>query len=580
MKQITLFDITENDNQFYPTPKSFLNRICEDFAAELISFRKNHQYDIKVLEPSAGKGDIADYLKSWGHYGYDGKPRCDVECIELDVNLRALLKGKDYPVIHDDFLSFRTYTKYDLIFMNPPFENAEHHLMKAITMQEKFGGRVLCILNAETLRNLCTRSRAELAKKLIDINATVKYYSDAFLAEDCERKTAVEVAVVWAELYAPESLYNSKVFEELDEAQQIEMEAEETQEQKALITMGLGWVSAMVMQYNEQVNAAMAFFKEYTAFTAKYNTRYEEIEGDSTKYNKTFSLKIWGEESTDINHYLEVTRRLYWKSVFDNPKFSGRLTSRLKEDLRSRLDEMRKYDFTEKNILLLLEENMHATVKGIEEEILSLFDKFTQHAQYDGCDNVHYYNGWKTNSAHKLNSKIIIPFYGAWKAETRYKLHGTGYGAYCTKDGYEYHLDAYSAFKTLSDMSMTLNYLSKGICELEDMERLEFIIKKHFDRGNARNIETEHFILTFYKKGTCHLKFKNQDLLDKFNLFASQRKGWLPPSYGKKSYKEMSEEEQQIVNEFQGEARYNEIMKNKSAYIIEANQLALLASGQ
>lgn len=578
MTQLTVFDIPTQDNQFYPTPKSFLNRICEDFREELKCFRHEHKYDIKVLEPSAGKGDIADFLKSWGDYRFISTPSCDVECIEIDPNFRALLKGKDFPVVYDDFLTFRTYTRYDLIFMNPPFENADKHLMKAISMQEKYGGRVLCILNAETLRNLCTRSRIELAKKLSDINATVKYYSDAFLADDCERKTAVEVAVVWADVLAPESIFNSKVFEELDKAQEIEAEAEETREEKALIGMGLDWIRAEVMQYNEQVKAAISFFKEYVAFTSRYNERYAEYEGETHRYNKPFSLEIWGKKDGDINHYLEVTRRIYWQHIFNHPKFSGKLTNRMRDDLNSRLDEMRKYDFTEKNILLLLEENMRATVRGIEEEILSLFDDFTKHAQYDGCCNVHYYNGWKTNSAHKLNSKIIIPFYGAWKQEAKYKVNGTGYGAYCTRDGYEYKLDEYKAFRKLSDMSKTLNFLAHGICGLEDMEHLGIVIKNNFDRGNARNIETEHFVLTFYKKGTCHLKFKNQDLLDKFNLFASQRKGWLPPCYGKKTYAEMDEEEKQIIDDFQGKDRYDEIISNKAAYIVGTEQMMLLAN--
>ncbi len=578
MKQLRIFEISENENQFYPTPKSFLDRISEDFHQEIRCFKNEYKYDIKVLEPSAGKGDIAKYLKKYGDYDFRAFPRCDVECIEIDPNFRAMLKGEDFPVIHDDFLSFNTYTKYDLIFMNPPFANADKHLLKAIAIQEKFGGRVLCILNAETLRNLHTNTRLELSKKLSDLNATVKYYSDAFLADDCERKTAVEVAVVWVDVPAPESIFNSKVFEELDKAKEIKIDTEETEEQKQLVRMGLDWIKAAVMQYNEQVNAAISFFKEYIAFSSKYNERYAEFENQS-RYNQAFSLKIWGEENADLNHYLEVTRRIYWKTLFDNPNFSGKLTNRLREDLHSRLNDFRKFDFTEKNILLLMEENMKATVRGIEEEILSLFDKLTRHAQYDGCDNVHYYNGWKTNSAHKLNQKIIIPFYGVWKQEARYKVHGTGYGLYCTKNGYEYHLDEREAYRTLSDMSKTLNFLANGICELQDDERLLFLLQSNFKRENAKNIETEHFVLTFYKKGTCHLKFKNQDLLDKFNMFASQRKGWLPPSYGKKAYEDMTEEEQQTINEFQGKERYKEILRNKSAFIVEPEQIMLLSSG-
>ena len=577
----SVVNYTEKDNQFYPTPKSFLEQICTDFYKEIKSFNENHQYDIKVLEPSAGKGDIADYLKNnWGHYSFSNTPRVDIECVELDTNLRAILKNKEYPVVYDDFLTFNTYTKYDLIFMNPPFEDGDKHLLKAISMQEKMGGKILCILNAETLRNLCTRSRTELFKKLTDLNATVKFYENAFCSADAERITSVEVAVVWLNILAPESLFNSKVFEELDRAQELEEEQYETEEQKALIRMGMDWIKAAVSQYNEQIKAAVSFFKEYISFTAKYNQRYAEVAGESWRYTRPFSLEIYGEKDNSINRYIEITRRMYWKQLFDNPLFSGKLTSRLRNELSSRLDEFSKYDFTEKNVLILMEENLRATARGIEEELLSLFDRFTKHAQYDGCENIHYYNGWKTNSAHRLNSKIIIPFYGAWKSEPNYVFHSTGHGGYCTKKGYTYHLDYRETIYTLTDMSKTLNYLANGVCGVENMDLLEGTIKKNFERGNAKNIETEYFILTFYKKGTCHLKFKNQALLDKFNLFASQRKGWLPPSYGKKHYNQMNQEEQTIIDEFQGKERYEQIMQNKSAYIVEASNLMMLANGE
>lgn len=574
----SVVNYTEHDNQFYPTPKSFLKQICDDFSKEIKSFQDDHQYDIKVLEPSAGKGDIADYLKkNWGQYSYSCTPHVDVECVELDTNLRAVLKDKGYPVVYDDFLAFNTYTKYDLIFMNPPFADAEKHLLKAISMQEQMGGKILCILNAETLRNLCARSRTELAMKISDYKGKVRFYENAFCSEDTERKTAVEVAVVWLDILAPESLFNSKVFDELDRAQAIETEAPETEEQKALIRCGMEWIKAAVRQYNEQIKAAVSFFKEYVAFTSKYNVRYVEAECDSWRYTHPFSLEIYGEKDDSINRYIEVTRRMYWKNLFDNPLFSGKLTSRLRSELSSRLDEFSKYDFNEKNVLILMEENMKATVRGIEQEILDLFDRFTKHAQYDGCENVHYYNGWKTNSAHRLNKKIIIPFYGVWEASARYV--GTNFYN-MRKAGYEYRLDLEHAYHTLSDMSMTLNYLSNGICNLENAVLLRRELKENFDRGNAKNIETQHFILTFYKKGTCHIKFKNQDLLDKFNLFASQRKGWLPPSYGQKHYDQMTEEEQAIIEEFQGKERYEQIMQNKSAYIVEASTLMMLASGE
>ena len=81
-----------------------------------------------------------------------------------------------------------------------------------------------------------------------------------------------------------------------------------------------------------------------------------------------------------------------------------------------------------------------------------------------------------------------------------------------------------------------------------------------------------------YKKGTAHLVFKDLDLLEKFNLFACQKKGWLPPTYGKKRYKDMSAEEKAVVDSFQGKAKYEEIMARADYYLnAGANQMMLNA---
>ena len=64
--------------------------------------------------------------------------------------------------------------------------------------------------------------------------------------------------------------------------------------------------------------------------------------------------------------------------------------------------------------------------------------------------------------------------------------------------------------------------------------------------------------------------------LKKFNIFGSQHKGWLPPSYGKKAYKDMTVEEKAIINEFEGEKEYNKVISNKEYYLFDGSNLNLL----
>jgi hypothetical protein len=100
-------------------------------------------------------------------------------------------------------------------------------------------------------------------------------------------------------------------------------------------------------------------------------------------------------------------------------------------------------------------------------------------------------------------------------------------------------------------------------------------IERANDLQSFRNIDFHYFTATFYKKGTCHITFTNKALLDKFNIFGSQRKGWLPPSYGKRSYSDMSQEERSVVDEFQGEEEYHHVFSNRSEYIVENSKLLL-----
>ena len=116
------------------------------------------------MEPSAGKGDIAEYVKEairCHRYRYDAQ----IDCIEKDRQLRSLLEGKGFHVIHDDFLTYQGQFHYNLIIMNPPFADGDRHLMKALEIQ-KYVGSVLCILNAETIEHPYSNLRKALLQKL------------------------------------------------------------------------------------------------------------------------------------------------------------------------------------------------------------------------------------------------------------------------------------------------------------------------------------------------------------------------------------------------------------------------------
>ena len=183
-------------NEFYPTPETLLEKVFAGVNWSKVS---------TVLEPSGGKGDMADYILQAAGRGYH---KVDVDCIEIDPNLRSVLKGKGFRVIHDDFLTFQTYKQYDLIAMNPPFSNGEEHLLKDLELQ-KNGGYIICILNAETIRNPYTLKRKELVRRLE--GAAIEFLQQEFT--QAERKTEVEIAVV--KIQIPKKKQESRIFTEL-----------------------------------------------------------------------------------------------------------------------------------------------------------------------------------------------------------------------------------------------------------------------------------------------------------------------------------------------------------------------------
>ena len=91
-------------------------------------------------------------------------------------------------------------------------------------------------------------------------------------------------------------------------------------------------------------------------------------------------------------------------------------------------------------------------------------------------------------------------------------------------------------------------------------DELRAALKAAEESGQTRNIQLHYFKVTFYKKGTAHIEFTNTDVLKSFNLYAGQKKGWLPPTYGKKNYHDMPAADRKVVDSFEGEESYTDTL--------------------
>lgn len=521
----------ENYTNFYPTPDELLLKILpiEDL------------YGKKILEPSAGKGNIVSFINE---HGYNYKS-AQIDCIEINPELRATLKGKEYTVVYDDFLSFSTYKRYDYIIMNPPFDKGAEHLLKALDLQKR-GGKVICILNAETLRNPYNNIRKDLTIQLMKYNADIEYMQGEFTS--AERTTDVEIAVVKVDIPAEKQV---SVFLN-------EMIAAKTVEGKPIDEVtdlaDADYLSAAVLHYQIEMEAGLKLIHEYKAMVP-------HIMGTLDKDNKYDSpiieIKVAGKDAGYIdteNVFVEKVRMKYWNALFADPRFTKAMTSDLREKYRDQLNQLTSIEFNYHNIKELQIQMMSGLKTGIEETILKLFDElsFTYSWMPESGNNIHYYNGWATNKAYFVNSKVILPARAFDQIFKKMRVAG------------------YEIINKFSDMELAFNYLAGcpgayvGVGSVLDCAE---------KTGQTKGIECKYFNLTFYKKGTVHIVIKDEELLKKLNIFGGKGKNMLPPSYGKKHYNEMSPEEQAVVNDFDGsEVAYEKVISNPAAYLYSADE--------
>lgn len=435
---------TFNDlKEFFPTPPELVAKmICN------IRFKS----DCSVLEPSAGSGNIAKFIvisndclnSSWCFRNYEGgnidekcrqiilndaveryyreekrrqeneyyvfpNSRINIDCVEQDKNLQLILKDYDFNVVGDDFLKFSTSKMYDYIIMNPPFSNGDEHLMKAIRLAEKNGGsQIVCLLNAETIRNPYSQSRVQLKEILDNYGATYEYVQDAF--KNAERNTDVEVVIIkvtipnlrkyefdWSKLNEG---IDDLAFEIPDECNELVIDDK---------------LKQPVIQYQCEIELGKKLFFEYYSIKDKISHQFANEDDPlySIKSEPIISLKVGKNDLADkyttfsevVNAYVEEVRYKYWYELLHKPFFMEGLPSSAKEEYFNEIQKLVKYEFSIPNICEVRLDILRKTARAIEDSIITLFDKFTyKHSM--GCEkNIHYFNGWKSNNAFIINKK-------------------------------------------------------------------------------------------------------------------------------------------------------------------------------
>lgn len=586
---------------FYPTPPALADRLLSGIKWDYVA---------TVLEPSAGKGDLVKAAaQKVRRRSYD-KP-LNVDCVEIDPYLRSILEyefgggregdilarqkqlkeksswdpeTRDYrklspleaaekdrlqqeydwlhklsaPVVHDDFLTFQSRKRYDLIVMNPPFSDGDAHLLKAIELQKRYGGEIRCLLNAETLLNPYTNRRKVLENQLSELSAQVEYIEGGFARG--ERSTDVTVALI--KISIPQVKEDSDIFRRLSEAVHIDEEAAQDVTDMAVND----FMEQIVSRFNVEVDAGLELIREYRNMMPYLMDSFDKED----KFGFTTLTLCVGDPSAaggrgsvpSVNKFLGLVRCKYWTALFRNKDFVGKLTSNLREKYMGMVEQMAKYDFTLFNIQKIAAQMNAEMNQGVQDTIVALFDKMTEkHTWYPEMEkNIHYYSGWKTNKAHKIGGKVILPIHGVFS-------------------DYSWHKETFQvreAENIISDIEKVFDYLDSNATAAVD---LHGVLLRACEEGQTRNIPCKFFDVTLYKKGTMHIKFHNSELVDRFNIYCCKHKGWLPPSYGKARYSNMQAEEKAVVDSFHGDGKdgsgekgYNMVMARADYFLAEPVQ--------
>lgn len=464
---------------YYPTPIEVIERMIEPY--------KEGIKKMNILEPSAGMGAILDYLS-----GYRVMvPKTRLFACEIDLHMKATLIGKQYKVVQEDFLNYSGSLDFNLIIMNPPFDAGVHHLLKAWDILRE--GDIVCLLNAETIRNPNSVSKLQL-QVLIEQHGSVEFLGPVFQSAD--RKTNVDVAMVRLKKITAKSAI---AFEGIatEKPGEINLESDTTEVERR------DYIDAITRAYDKAVASTAAMYTALTefqlfagAFCSQYDTPKLLVEFFNTARKEGYSAAH--------NEFVMAFQRHAWNLVFNNTRASALMTGKVKEKFNAWREEMGGMDLNETNILMLFETLLSQRKNIADECIVEAFDRITGVAKSNLLQDK-----WKTNSAYMVPEKFILP----WVVEN--SRYGGGLSMY------------YKAHDYLDDIDRALCLISGK--PFDEISKTGEAIR-NWCRDKFNPEESEFFTFKCHLKGTVHFKFKDLKLLELFNRRACEAKGFTLPS--------------------------------------------------
>lgn len=494
------------NKNFYPTPDHVIEKMLEPY------HEKGRGYSSllkkTILEPSAGKGNIIDFIQNH-FYRASGNRRykANIYALEINPDLQAILNHKECKVIGSDFLTTMLHYNFDLILMNPPFDNGAAHLLQA--WKTIRNGDIVCLLNAETITNAYTKER-KLLKRIIDKHGTVEYLDNSF--NQAERPTNVKIALVRLKKQTAQKQY----FETIDfDKEAFGFPKDMANNQPAVFDT--------LRSYEHRYRATIQIFTQLFEIWSQFVEVSSVFMGAS--YSVRYDETMKAIQKQDFNAFIESFNTNAWNKILDQSQFTSYLTDAVRKDFNKKFKEQSNLAFTKENMLALFDIlflNKDQILLNCIEEV---FDNMTAFHK----KNIVHIEGWKTNDAWRVNKKIIMPHfvrYGEYTSAFNLKEYGD-----------LFRLNYHNEHK-LVDIDRAMCHI-KGL-KIEQITTIHEALNSLFEQnGKVRtgdsilnDTESTFFKIRFFKKGTLHITFKEDFLWREFNYFAAKAKGFpLPDRY-------------------------------------------------
>ena len=323
---------------FYPTPVA----VIEDMLANI------WVHDKIILEPSAGKGNIVDYLQLCNAK--------EVLACEINADLRMIVAGK-CNVLAADFFDVRAeqVSHINMIAMNPPFSADEKHILHAWEIAPG-GCEIIALCNSETINNRYSRNRAIL-RELIELHGSSESLYDCFT--EAERETNVHVSVV--RLFKPAS-------GEMEFDGYFEMQEEDERQENGIMTYNS--IQEVVSRY---VGAVKMFDG---VIDASHNIN-KLISPISDGLGITFGASSSSNSSSNITRdfFKKALQKSAWRSVFHKFNMNKYVTQKLMGDINKFVKQQTAVPFTVKNIYKMIDLIIGTHAERMDSVLVEAFDQ-------------------------------------------------------------------------------------------------------------------------------------------------------------------------------------------------------------